>query len=471
MRLFFLAAILFLFGNTVSAQFYVYFPADTARQVVANEKAPEKRYYGYYGLDRYYITNGLFDSCEWAQKEMYSIAINLNSDSLLSDVNVAISNKHLFRGDHNFALVYALKGLDRARDDFRKARINLNIAGIYAWNENYPRAVEYLRKHDATIGAHRHYVLFRSMFYGTAYNGLGMPDSALFYLRKADEGNAYRPDVIGYAQALSQFARAYELKGDYDLADVYYKKALKLCEAKNMQPLYLLIGNKYCNYLLNRGNYVLPKKIALENVLIAKESANLIGIASSAELLQKIYRHEGNTDSSYHYALMQIAYKDSVINQKRITEFQNLTFSQRLKEIDEQAKVSEEETQRKQNIQFALIAFGILSFITLYLVLSRSFITNAKLIRFFGVVALLIVFEFFNLLLHPFLERVTHHNPFLMLLALVCIASLLVPLHHRIEKWATTRLVEKNKQIRLAAARRTIEELEEKKGDPLRPGN
>ena len=35
----------------------------------------------------------------------------------------------------------------------------------------------------------------------------------------------------------------------------------------------------------------------------------------------------------------------------------------------------------------------------------------------------------------------------LMLLALVCIAALLVPLHHKLEHWATTKLVEKNKQI------------------------
>ncbi len=126
-----------------------------------------------------------------------------------------------------------------------------------------------------------------------------------------------------------------------------------------------------------------------------------------------------------------------------------------------QEKVKLEE-QRKQNIQYALIALGIITFIILFLLLSRSFITNTKLITFFGVVALLMVFEFLNLLLHPFLERVTNHAPVLMLLALVCIAALLVPLHHRVEKWATTKLVEKNKQIRLAAAKRTIEELEKK---------
>lgn len=79
----------------------------------------------------------------------------------------------------------------------------------------------------------------------------------------------------------------------------------------------------------------------------------------------------------------------------------------------------------------------------------------------------MIVFEFLNLLLHPFLERITHHSPILMLLALVCIAALLVPLHHKVEKLATSKLVEKNKQIRLAAAKKTIQQLDRKVGDEL----
>ena len=40
------------------------------------------------------------------------------------------------------------------------------------------------------------------------------------------------------------------------------------------------------------------------------------------------------------------------------------------------------------------------------------------------------------------------------------IAALLVPLHHKLEKWATHKLVEKNKQIRLVAAKKTLEKLE-----------
>jgi DMSO/TMAO reductase YedYZ heme-binding membrane subunit len=139
-----------------------------------------------------------------------------------------------------------------------------------------------------------------------------------------------------------------------------------------------------------------------------------------------------------------------------------MTFEDDLRQQELASEKIKAEEQRKQNIQYVLIALGIITFIILFLLLSRSFITNTKLIEFLGVLALLVVFEFLNLLLHPFLERVTNHTPLLMLLALVCIASLLVPLHHRAEKWSTAKLVEKNKKIRLANAKKTIELLEEK---------
>ena len=140
-----------------------------------------------------------------------------------------------------------------------------------------------------------------------------------------------------------------------------------------------------------------------------------------------------------------------------------MKFEDELKQQQLAAEKIKAEEQRKQNIQYAVLALGIIIFVILFLALSRRHITNPKVIQFLGVVALLVVFEFLNLLLHPFLERITHHSPVLMLLALVCIAALLVPLHHKLEKWATHKLVEKNKAIRLAAAKKTIEQLEGKK--------
>ena len=70
------------------------------------------------------------------------------------------------------------------------------------------------------------------------------------------------------------------------------------------------------------------------------------------------------------------------------------------------------------------------------------------------------VFEFVYLLIHPWLASVTHESPILTLLASVAIASFLIPLHHRIEKWIKEKMTEKNKEIRLQAAKKTIQKLE-----------
>jgi hypothetical protein len=47
-----------------------------------------------------------------------------------------------------------------------------------------------------------------------------------------------------------------------------------------------------------------------------------------------------------------------------------------------------------------------------------------------------------------------------MLVVLIAIGALLIPLHHKLEKWITKIMVEKNKKIRLEAAKKTIQQLE-----------
>jgi len=122
--------------------------------------------------------------------------------------------------------------------------------------------------------------------------------------------------------------------------------------------------------------------------------------------------------------------------------------------------------QHKENIENALIALGIVSFAILFLLLSRSLITNIRLIKFLGILALLLVFEFINILTHSYLEHLTNNSQLLTLLLLVNIAALLIPLHHRMEKWTITKVVEKNKKVRLADAKKTIQKLEPKVEKP-----
>jgi hypothetical protein len=442
----------------LAQQFFTYLSPDSSRRIIQKAKNQEEKFFGYYSLDRYYYTTGLYDSSRYVQKEMYSIAKSLNRDSLLANTHHAIANMLVHKSDYNFALSNYFKALEHAKDDYRKSRTYAAAAYVYMLTGNNELGYQYVQKAASlTISPYLKKVI--NIFSGVAFNNFKKPDSALVFLQQAEAGIDVLLDPTMHSVLLGQFSSSYELKGDDDLASVYYKKTLSYCKKEKLVSSYIRNANRYCNYLLNRGDYANAKMLAMEILSVATLTISNDGISNVAESLKKIYSHDNNRDSAFYFAEMQIAYKDSLSNQKRIAEFQNITFAQQLRDIDDEAKINETATQRKQNLQYAIIAFGIITFVILFLSLSRQVITNVKVIGFFGVIALLIVFEFLNLLLHPFLEQVTHHSPILMLLALVCIAALLVPLHHKLEKWATHRLVEKNKKVRLEAARRTIQKL------------
>jgi len=91
-----------------------------------------------------------------------------------------------------------------------------------------------------------------------------------------------------------------------------------------------------------------------------------------------------------------------------------------------------------------MIAIGVfvITFFVFVLLISRRK-KSMRAINFLAVVALLMVFEFIAMLAHPYIEEWTHHNPMLMLLILVAIASILVPMHHKLEGWMKKRLLKK----------------------------
>ena len=115
-------------------------------------------------------------------------------------------------------------------------------------------------------------------------------------------------------------------------------------------------------------------------------------------------------------------------------------------------KVAQANEQRKLNIQpCRYIALGLVVFIMLFLLLSRSVIVNTRMIEIVGVIGSLIVFEFINLVIHPYLVNFTNDSPLLMLLILVLIAAVIVPMHHKLEQWVKHRLVEKNKNYTISS--------------------
>jgi hypothetical protein len=444
------------------------FRRDSLYKKLNQAKTPAEQVRAWVDISEHYAQTGEPDSSRFANEQLLNIASATKQDSLLSKAYGYIGNYFSNISDYKQALEFEFKSLALAEKSKSIHDIWLETKEVgvsFKKLKNYEEALRYLRKAESLVkevqsktstdASNRTYTHISEVFLG-----LGQPDSALRYIQLANEVTVKEKDAYGYARVLYIFAAVYKAKGDTDLAESYYKKCIAFSDAENIYAPYVTATNDYGQYLFDAKQYNLSKTYALNSFNKATDAKNKLGVINAAALLRKVYYAIGQKDSSYFYADVKDAYSDSVFNEQQRNQIQNLSFSQQIKEKEEQAKLSEEADQRKQNIQYALIALGIIILLTLYLLLSRSFITNTKLIEFFGVVALLIVFEFLNLLLHPFLERITHHSPVLMLLALVCIAALLVPLHHKVEHWATAKLVEKNKKIRLASAKKTVEELE-----------
>ena len=109
------------------------------------------------------------------------------------------------------------------------------------------------------------------------------------------------------------------------------------------------------------------------------------------------------------------------------------------------------------------IAIGLITFLIIFLLLSWTVIVRTYFIKFFAILGLLASFEFINLYIHPYLSQWLNDSPVLMLIVLIAIGALLIPLHHWLEKKITIIMVEKNKKIRLTAAKKTVARLEAEK--------
>ena len=408
--------------------------------------------------------------------ELLKIAQQQNDAAMLASsynwIGIYLS---LTKGDNTTALEYYFKALPLAiktNDKRRTSSLYFDIAIVYLYLQNTEEMLKFnqLGKNNLPEKTHRLYDYMLVQYQrgmSTYFLLKNQPDSALHYAQSLMENSQRANSRLFEYAALHLTGSAFAAKGEKELAEIYFNKALVFTEFIKSNSAKLRFELGYIPYLLNEKRFLKAKEQASLLLSLGKQYNNNNLMLAGAGFMRQVFDAANNKDSAYYFSRMEADINARIFSQDNTNKTQALAFNEQIRTIEEEAKQAEAARQRKQNIQYALLALGIITFVILFLALSRRHITNTKVIQFLGVVALLVVFEFLNLLLHPFLERITHHNPILMLLALVCIAALLVPLHHKLEKWATHKLVEKNKAIRLASAKKTIrllseEELEKK---------
>jgi tetratricopeptide (TPR) repeat protein len=375
-----------------------------------------------------------------------------------------MGNQYTVIRNYPIALHYYLQGLqirEVINDSAGMGISNDNIGYIYRELSDYERAKSYFMKalQIQSAGKDIYGQAITHADIGVLYEQLKNPDSALFYYQRSFEYFNKSPEKYQLAITLNGLGSIQHQLGHKELAKNYYRLAinngLEYSDSLNLPQSYLGMA------VLLKGtspvdSSILYAKTALHFAQIIKAYDVIV---DAGRLLSQLYQHN-NAVASLMYLNMAMEASDSAFNKEKDLQIQRLSYAEQERQKEMAYNKIKAAEKYKHDLQYAAIALAIIVFAGLFLLLSRSIIVNEKWVKFLGVLGLLAVFEFINLLLHPYLGAITLHSPVLMLLALMAIAALLVPLHHKLEHWLIHKMVVKNKQLRLTAAKKILSELE-----------
>ncbi|MDB5230370.1 MAG: Tetratricopeptide repeat-containing protein [Chitinophagaceae bacterium] len=378
-------------------------------------------------------------------------------------VNCYNTMGNFFFGNSNYpnAIEFYLQGLKISEENEYLAGIGKtkgNIGSVYIKQGNYRLGLIYSLEAlsiSKSVNNLRSFAI-QSYDIAGAYLKLGKTDSALLYANQSYQYAILSKDSNALTSSLHTLGNIHHRLGNVRLALEYYRMAI------TYSPGYIFILPEIfvsmANLYQQTGEIDSCILYAEKGLRSAQEYSNGDMIFQSAGLLSSLYAKKDLPKSFYYYKLA-VAGKDSMFNSEKIKQMENLSLNETLRQQEREIDKHKINEERKRNLQYAGIAIALIAFIILFLLLSQSIIVKTKFIEFFGILGLLAVFEFINLFIHPYLSQATNDSPVLMLVVLIAMGALLIPLHHKLEKWITKIMVEKNKKIRLESAKKTIQQL------------
>ncbi|MEI7628955.1 MAG: tetratricopeptide repeat protein [Bacteroidota bacterium] len=434
-------SLLFFFSNQYAQTKYT----DSISVLLENEKNDSNKVRLLNDLAYAYSSSNPAKGILTAQ-EAYNLAQKINSIVEETRAISYMANSYNNIGDYNKALEMFLKKevlAEKANLPESIAGALMNIGIIYTQQFDYKRALPYYLKSDSIIKANKledlEYYSFQNL--GDLYDRLNKNDSALIYYKKAFQiANNQKPEslesigasYIGLGNCFVKAKDYFNGKENYKLAMGKLRIAKNddlLCEgALNLASLYLLENHKDS-----------ALKLAWEVFKIAEKDSFPSRLKDASIFLFNFYKSNGRFDSALYYKEKEIAIQAITNSQDKVKEFQFKTFNEEIRQAELAEAKRKEANEREQQLQLMLIGIFIPIFFLLTLFLSKRKV-HVKAIKTLGIISLLLLFEYITLLFHPFVVTITNHTPIFELLIFVSIAALLIPTHHRVERWLIDKL-------------------------------
>jgi tetratricopeptide (TPR) repeat protein len=360
-------------------------------------------------------------------------------------------------GNYPSALEFYLRQLkleEKRNNPQNMTSVLLNIGSVYLYQEEYDKALDYYYRADSlmhTINATDSKFGFTLKYaialdIGDLYNRIGKMDSAIIYFQRSlnlatqqKDGNYMGTSMVGIAEVYLHQKLFEPARNQFKDALVYLEAAQNddlVCEASwGLATLY---------DSLHRNDST--KYYAQRMLSMARKDGFIRWQLKAAQFLDAYYKKIDRTDSAYAYLVLSQQLRDSINSNDQVRKLQVMSSNEQLRqnEIAEQKRIAKKE--RRQQLQFLLIGMFIPALFLFTLLISRRKV-HVRVIRFLGIISLLIFFEYLTLLLHPYVADLTGHTPIYELLIFVCIAAILIRTHHRIEDWFVSKLIHSRQRL------------------------
>lgn len=422
-----------------------------------------QEFYGYVinHLSNVYFSIGNTKKAIELRKENLSIQLKKGSLRGLDVAYSSIGEVYDLQGNPDIALKYFKKSVELLTKEPNldtDLKIGLSftyrdIAEIYASENDYKTATNYIHKAlkiskelNFKPGNYSCYQTLGTYAYKQAHY-----DTAIEYYNKAEIINKELNIIFNEAQLLRNYANVFSKIGNYERAEQNYKKAMEINRAIDCKDCLVIdLISLIDFYIEDVKNYSEAKKYIVEAHNLAIEQGIPYKISKSAHNYYRIAQHEGDYKKALEMRNLQIEMQDSLHSEevkKTITrlEAQNEYEQERIKEENEakeKARILDEQTQRRDNLQYSLIFLGILLLFGVLLSFGHIKVNEniAEGLIFFS---FLILFEFILVFTEPYIQRFTNSVPIYNLLANSVIALLIFPLHDKLENSLKKKIVKK----------------------------
>jgi tetratricopeptide (TPR) repeat protein len=423
---------------------------DSLKKILTQHPQKKKQAEINYLVATAYNKNGDFENSKPYGLMAYKLSTELKDYALLASSCNALCNTFCLLGNYPEGMKYVLEELKIAEEHgFENDKIAalLAIAYINGHNEKNEAAIE--KVFEALPIAKkindRKKILDCYVALSNDFSFVGDADKSLLYADSALQIAIPLHEINSVIEAYTSIATTYTFQQKYDSAIKYDLKTLKIIEQfkttekEQMANTCSNIGESYFHlHQFEKASSFYEKALK-----ILKPQNNLEGLRDLYFNISQLDSAKGKWKQAYENFKLRTKLHEQIFNNETAASLENQKRNYEIekeellkKEAEEKAEAAHE---RKELIQISIVILFVLMLTTLLLVLRKRKI-NPRVVEVIGTFSVLIVFELFTLLTHPLIEKITHHNLLLTLLCLIILASIIVPLHHKVEHWVKHKM-------------------------------